>query len=314
MLKQQKTLNIPNREESIKPGRRVDNEWLQYNPNKFPSSVSDWEEPRYMHNHWVGFYIWPKEIKIFAPTLLQPSLDKNSRKLRDQEKEIDLFFSNEENVRKLIEFLALEEKGKNEFNYCRYLIFKGLFQNFGDAYFTIFLSHLEKLVENKHESSQQRCAAEIICGLICGSKHWSYPMTANMWKKLLPIIKIALNNIMEETLHDWMICFSQIQINRDPTRLYWLIEYFVEEVQKTQISSRVECAKLSILQCIIRNQVWRMSDVLKRLQPIIEERLLDNPFDSVRDSLASTLVAIYNSNLNLQGEPEDRTRQQSGQN
>lgn len=265
-----------------------------------------------MHNHWVGYYTWPKEVKIFAPTLVQPTLDKNARKLNDQEKEIDLFFNSEENVRKLIDFLALEEKGKNEFNYHRYLLFKGLFQNFGDAHLHILIPQLKNLVEAKQESSSQRCAAEIICGLICGSKHWSYPMTTNMWKKLLPIIKVALDNIMEENLHDWMFCFSQIQVNRDPTRLYWLIEYFVEEVQKTQISSRVECAKLSILQCIIRNQVWRISDVLKRLQPIIEKRLLDNPFDSVRDSLASTLVAIYNSNLNLQGDLKDQTKQQSG--
>lgn len=264
-----------------------------------------------MHNHWVGYYTWPKEVKIFAPTLLQPSLDKNSRNLSYQEKEIDLFFSNEENVRKFIEFLALEEKGKNEFNFNRYLLFKGLFQNFGDAYLSIMLPHLKRLVETKQESSHQRCAAEMICGIICGSKHWSYPMTANMWNKLLPIIKIALDNIMEETLHDWMVCFVEIQINRDPTRLYWLIEFFIEDVQKIQTSSRIECAKLKILQCLIRNQVWRLSDVLKRLQPIIEARLLDNPFDSVRDSLASTLVVIYNSNLSLSSNLEDQIKQQS---
>ena len=55
--------------------------------------------------------------------------------LNDVEREIYHFFSDAENVSKLIGFLSLEEhKGKDRFDPRRFLMFKGLFRNFGDTF------------------------------------------------------------------------------------------------------------------------------------------------------------------------------------
>ena len=51
------------------------------------------------------------------------------------EKEIFDFFIREENIDKLIKFLALEEhKGRDKFDPGRFAMFKGLFRNYGDAF------------------------------------------------------------------------------------------------------------------------------------------------------------------------------------
>jgi len=54
---------------------------------------------------------------------------------------------------------------------------QALFKNYDDTVLEVLKSHVERLVSdtahNTHETSQ-RCAAEIIAGLIRGSKHWSY--------------------------------------------------------------------------------------------------------------------------------------------
>ena len=73
--------------------------------------------------------------------------------------------ASEANVTKLIGFLSLEErKGVDHFDARRFLMFKGLFRNYGDSFMHLFRPHLEKLVEQDQESAH-RCAAEIIAGM-----------------------------------------------------------------------------------------------------------------------------------------------------
>lgn len=101
---------------------------------------------------------------LYAPSDEQPPLDRNESELKPEEKEVYNFFINPENVAKLIKYFSLEEKkGKDKFNGFKFLMFKGLFRNHGDTFLDVFKPHLERLVVDKHESSQ-RCAAEIIAG------------------------------------------------------------------------------------------------------------------------------------------------------
>ena len=52
-----------------------------------------------------------------------------------------------------------------------------MFRNYGDRFLEVFQPHLERLVKDtshdKHDSSQ-RCAMEVLSGLIRGSKHWPF--------------------------------------------------------------------------------------------------------------------------------------------
>lgn len=280
----------------VRPGRRDDNEWMQYNPKRLPKSVEQWEEPRYVHNHWVGYYDWPKDgVEIFAPTLLQPRIELKFRKLTEQEAEIDRFFKNPENAGKFIEYMAVEEKG-GQFNFCHFFLLKSLFKHFGDSYLPYMLPQLKSFAASKQES-EQRCLIEVVCALICGSRNWNFPMSNNTWKKILPLIDEALENIVEETVEDWKTCFHLAHANRDPARIHWLLEFFIEDTQKVVTNGLVECAKLTFLRSVIRNSVWRLNDILKRLIPIIEERFLDDPTENVRESLAAVLVTIFNQSL-----------------
>lgn len=81
-----------------------------------------------------------------------------------EEREVHNFFLNKENIDKLIKYFSLEDsKGKDKFNGLGFLLFKQLFKNHGDTFLEMFKPHLQKLVVDKHESSQ-RCATEIITG------------------------------------------------------------------------------------------------------------------------------------------------------
>nr|XP_034177609.1 proteasome activator complex subunit 4-like [Osmia lignaria] len=279
-------------------GQRPDNVWLQYNYETRPLTTEQWDEPRFIHQPYIGYYTWPKEIQVYAPSNKQPCLDPDLRQLTDHEKEINFFFNDPENIKKLIKFYSLEtKKDKDKFNVHKYLLFKGVFRNHGTVFLKHFLPHLQELVVDKQESSQ-RCAAEIIAGIIKGSKHWPFSMVCEMWDSLLPIIRLALINLTPETIMDWVLCFSKAQQCRDPNRQHWLLECLMEEACFGQSeSSFIECGRLYTLQAVLIKQPWRVLELLQRLLKHIEDRLLANPFENVRERLSSVLVTVFSARL-----------------
>ena len=126
---------------------------------------------------------------------------------------------NESSLGKLIQFLSLEEnKGSDYFRMNCFIMFKGLFRNFGDSFIPMFKPHLEKLVDEADEESSQRCAAEIVTGIVRGSKHWTYSMVQDLWTWLAPLIEKVRNQLNEYSLIDWASCFVQCCYKRDPNR------------------------------------------------------------------------------------------------
>lgn len=129
--------------------------------------------------------------------------------MNDHEKIIYDFFSDSENVNKLIEFWSLEEKkGREKFNRTRFTLIRRLFGCFGLQFLDSFVPHLYKLIENKSSESSHRCASEILAGIIRGAKHWDFQMTSELIKILDPIIRLSLNNLTNETESLWGTAYA----------------------------------------------------------------------------------------------------------
>ena len=69
-----------------------------------------------------------------------------------------------------------------------------MFKNYDEPVLEALKPHVEKLVNDTshdtHETSQ-RCAAEIIAGLIRGSKHWSYDKVCTVVVLFLVVVAVA---------------------------------------------------------------------------------------------------------------------------
>lgn len=308
LSKSSSALNEGEQSQNIIPGMRADNSWLQYNYKTRPLSAEQWDEPRFVHVLYMGYYAWPKTLEVYAPSSQQPCLDPEVRELTDCEKEVDLFFNEPQNVKKLIGYLSLEEKkGKDKFHAYKSFLFEGLFRNHGIVYLKHFLPHLQQLVTDKQESSQ-RCAAEITSGIIRGAKHWPFQMTCDLWQSLLPIVRTALSNLTEETVVDWGICFATSQTRRDPNRHHWLLECLMEEAPlRDSESSFVECGRLYVLQSVLIQQLWRVTELLQRLLARLENRLLTSPFQNVRERLGSVLATMFEPDLRFPHRSPDST-------
>ena len=282
----------------IIPGDRKDNQWVCYNSEELPKNAIDWDKPRFVHKTHYGFYTWPKDMEMYAPHNEQPKLDRDESELNDVEKEIYQFFNQQKNVDKLIEFLSLEEnKGRDKFSAARFIMFKGLFRNFGSSILSRFVDHLKRMVEHDNDSSQ-RCAAEIIAGVIRGAKHWSFESTEVTFKNVLaPLIRSGLAKVSVEAIGDWGTCFATASDSRDPNRIHWIMDVLMEEPIRSK-GSFIDSSRLYALQGGIAQQEWRIGELCHKLNEFLKP-FLTHPFKNVRDRLGSVLANIYMSDLDF---------------
>jgi len=297
LLKQNKRLHpriekiIETKESTIQPGNRQDNQWLQYSKENWPTTKEQWNSTNFVHKTHFGYYHWPQTMTVYAPEDQQPKLDRTLEEMSEQEQEILKFLLDEDHLQKLIEFLSLEEnKGKDKFDSRKFLMWKGIFRNYGVMVLEKLKEPLEKLCNDQQESSQ-RCAAEMMSGLIRGSKHWPWEMTDNLWSWLVPVLRKLLGNVTVETIRDWGICFATASESRDPNRIHWMLEVLMEEPLRSQ-GSFLDSSRLYVLQGAMAQQEWRVGSLLHRLDQFLKP-FLTHPYQNVRERLGSVVSNIY---------------------
>ncbi|XP_061787911.1 proteasome activator complex subunit 4B-like [Nerophis lumbriciformis] len=272
-------------------GDRQANRWLQYNSNNLPLSEEQWDSQLHVEKTHVGYYSWPREMMIYAPSEKLKD-DLPYEEMSEAEKIISEYFSDPEFIEQLIEFLSLEDrKGKDSFNPRRFCLFKGLFRNYGDVFLPLLWPHLEQLAADPHESSQ-RCLCEITAGLIRGSKLWSFSKVDRLWHLLCPLISMALTNITMETFTDWGTCIATACEGRDPRKLHWLLELLMESPLIGEGSSFRDASLLYVLQGGLAQQQWRVSELLHRLLAYLEPKLTQ-VYKNVRERIGSVLTYIF---------------------
>ncbi|XP_072167902.1 proteasome activator complex subunit 4-like [Diadema setosum] len=277
------------------PGERPDNKWIQYQCDRIPTTQEKWDQCVFVDKtHW-GYYVWPKTMLVYAPMSEQPKLDRSREELSEVEQVFYDHFSSHEFVEKLVGFLSLEDKkGKDKFDAKKFMVFKGLFRNFGDTFLPLFKPHLERLSKDSQESSQ-RSMMEIIAGLIRGSKHWGFAKSKNLWEEvLLPAMKTSLSLVTGETIIDWGVCMATSCESRDPRKLHWLFEWLTQQPlsEDEERGSFLDASRLFVLQGGLFQQEWRVPGLLHRLLGDISKHLTHS-YKNVRDKIGSFLVMIF---------------------
>ncbi|XP_058447896.1 proteasome activator complex subunit 4A-like isoform X2 [Malaya genurostris] len=289
----------PSNGSNVEPGYRDDNQWLQYDLEKVPKNQDEWDQPRYMYKT-EGYFGWSSNFTVYAPSKDQPKLDRSLEEMNECEQIVYKFFIVQENVDKLIKFWSLEEKkGRDKFNRNRFCLIKGLMNTFGDLFLSMFVKHLRPLIDDKASESSHRCAAEIMAGIMRGAKHWPFEKTAKMYEDLVPLTRLALNNVTVDTDVFWGTCFATAAENMDPSKQYWLHEVLLEDPLQ-ESTSFIDCNRLYCLQGAFNQHVWRMTSVAKRLLEYLRP-YLNHSFQNVRERLGSTLINIFEADLKFNG-------------
>uniref|UniRef100_A0A1B6EFE2 Proteasome activator complex subunit 4 C-terminal domain-containing protein n=1 Tax=Clastoptera arizonana TaxID=38151 RepID=A0A1B6EFE2_9HEMI len=272
-----------------------ENSFLQYDSSLIPKTEEEWNQPRFVHKTYIGYNGFAKDFLVFSPSKEQPPLDRKWEELSPVEQQIDTFFSDPVNINKLLRFFCLEEvKGRDKFEGMRFLFFKYLFRNFGDKHINLFIPHLEKLVVDKQETSQ-RCAAELLCGMIQGSKNWPFEKVNKLWATILPLIQTGLSNMTEDTVGDWGVFAATASENHDPYCQHWLFELLMKDPIQQNVSF-IDNGRLGVLQGALNPVNWKVSHLYCRLLQYLQPHL-SHPFQLIRQKIGSILVNVFNSDL-----------------
>ncbi|XP_055349230.1 proteasome activator complex subunit 4A-like isoform X2 [Paramacrobiotus metropolitanus] len=275
-------------------GIRPDNLWLCFDEAKLPRNTEEYDNTIFVEKIQHGYYGWPETLKLAAPLKDQICLGKVPESLNQLEKIIYEKMTDEAYVDILIRLLSVEDsKLHGKFDTYTYWIFRTLFRHFEDAFLPLLLPHLQRLIASKEEH-QQRCAAEILTGIIRGSKRWPYKKITHLWEQLTPLLKLALNNLTTESLADWGELAHSGLNEGDARRTYPLLKVLFD-LPKNDTSFQAS-SRLYVLQSAFFVQYdWRRKELHQRIEEIMKERMEER----YRDRVAWTLANMYRCEIQL---------------
>ncbi|CAF4314779.1 unnamed protein product [Rotaria socialis] len=284
--------------EECRPGDRDDNLWVTIDNYKPAKTQKEWEETCFLDKSYHGYYKWPKTIKY--------TMNKRERYTKDNMPEDVAFiydrFMDTNFISKFTQFMVLdEEKGKISFDTRRFHMFKGLFRNYGLAFVDNFMERLYVLVHEKTKEKQEgshRVAAEIVAGMIRGSKYWTIEMLDELWLKLTPFLNEVCANLGPETLSYWASCFKLGLEDEDPRRMHRPINYLRSLINTTATGNTfMETSRWYLVQTLT-NLEWRVPSIWCMINEQAKE-LLDHPYKAIRERIAIILSSSLTFDVTL---------------
>nr|XP_026489617.1 proteasome activator complex subunit 4B-like [Vanessa tameamea] len=299
------------RPEKLVPGYRKDIEWAMWSEDNDILTDEEWDEP-WLRDYNYGFYAWPKKIKVAAPVSEQTySIDRAPEDMEEGERYLYEFFSDEENIDRLVAFFTVEEKkGKDKFNGIRYAMFRLAFAQFGERVSRRLLQCAVHCAGVAHEAPQ-RFAAELATAALRAPRDWPRARALALQAEALDVIRAGLTAVTPETIEDWGTCVATGVEKMDPRRgaavLRGLLELCVPppahgDSDPDRSTSFVLCARLYALQGALGCMSWRAAplavELLKRLE---SANFIQHPYQNVREIVGSILMTIFDTELVIQG-------------
>jgi hypothetical protein len=260
---------------------------------------SDHKDILYLDKSYTGWLCWPKTFKVYKQKIEDdgqlPYIDGPSKEAIEY---ILQEFSKPEYWKQLFGFLSIEASRTNttSFSITNVKFFKYIFQLFEDRFFyTCIEPSLKEYCLNFQEKQQQRLAAELISGLIRGSRNWSIEKLDKLWEWLKPTLKTVLQNIIKESVDDWISCIQYSCFNRDPRRFRPIINIILgEKFDPLCESFYTETRKLNFISIILNLFNWKIHNHVDDLLKLYFDNF-NHPYKYVRESIALNINEIIKS-------------------
>eukprot|EP00842_Homolaphlyctis_polyrhiza_P006684 jgi/Hompol1/7016/HPOL_005157-RA len=246
----------------------------------------------------AGWLVWPREIKLYSFVHSnQGIVDQTSAEAHAV---LESQLINADILKALVHFAAQETSRSIEaFSRSTAATFKRISAAVGHSLLAELISLISPLVARVDDKSAQRASAEILAGLVRGSKHWPVEHLDSLWHHVTPLFSQALDTATTETIGIWIDCVRFICVGRDPHRVRPLIKLIVEaRLNPLSSSFFPETKKLYFVKTLI--SIY--GSVLANLwQPLFATYIdaVSNPYEQIRN----TLGTLINDLLQLQWHP-----------
>ncbi|KAH7104159.1 hypothetical protein BKA62DRAFT_635182 [Auriculariales sp. MPI-PUGE-AT-0066] len=122
-----------------------------------------------------------------------------------------------------------EENHQESTNIDNISCVKSIFQVLEDECLSLVKPILGKLIADV-DQNKQRAAAELLAGILGGSKHWPMRKQAELWDWITPLLpKILGSNVKTDTLNIWTTFVEYLFNGRDPRRTQPLVDFVVDQ-------------------------------------------------------------------------------------
>ncbi|KAG0021330.1 hypothetical protein BGZ82_011351 [Podila clonocystis] len=244
----------------------------------------------------TGWLVWPKSFKAYLPrsdSFLMPDVDSESRPTFDH---LEEFFGQASFWDKLIEFMAQEPvRGERHdaFSSDHARFCKSIFGLWEDKFLDVVQPNLTKLAARVDDKNAQRTAAELIGGLIRGSKHWKKGQLDDMWSWLTPLLKKTFQQCTPDSLVYWERFVKYVCLYRDPRRvLPFITLLFNAPLDPDSTAAFAESKNLFFTRAALISLSWRVS----LLTPSLREDFLKHithPYKQVREILGHVINELF---------------------
>ncbi|KAI8373532.1 hypothetical protein EDC96DRAFT_498664 [Choanephora cucurbitarum] len=237
-------------------------------------------------NMTLGWYVWPKTYQAYKvnsqDSMLNDVVDPSCQAAYDEFKKT---FTSNEYWLKLSSYISqeLNQKQEDRFSSTNARLFKSIFQTFGDAPLSVAKEHIEKLCEAADQKSAQRAAAEMLAGLIRGTKHWGLHKLETVWAWLTPLLAKTFSSITPDSLTYWESFVRTCCVRRDPRRIQPLIDVILaDELDSSSDAAFNESRKLLLARSLTSSLQWRFKPMAQHLLPTYFDNL-QHPYKQVRE-------------------------------
>ncbi|KAF9193043.1 hypothetical protein BGZ51_004276 [Haplosporangium sp. Z 767] len=244
----------------------------------------------------TGWLAWPKSFEAYLPRtddFEMPPIDPESQTVYDH---LEQFFSQASFWETLVEFMAQEPvrgEGHDSFNGDYARLYKSIFGLWEDKFLDVVEPVIAKLCSRVDDKNAQRTAAELVGGLIRGSKHWKKRSLDQMWTWLTPLLKKAFQLCTPDSLVYWERFVKYCCLRRDPRRILPLITLiFNTPLDKDSTAAFSESKNLFFTRAVLVTLSWRIS----LLTPSLREDCLQHvahPYKQVREILGPVINELF---------------------
>ncbi|KAI8849542.1 hypothetical protein BC829DRAFT_442956 [Chytridium lagenaria] len=248
----------------------------------------------------VGWYCWPKEVKLYreappsfdAPagpfTLTHlpfhdPSSSNALQYLLAVITQPSFWVS-------LASFFSLETSRPDEpYNPSVTALVRLLASQYEDRFLDAFVGAVEPMLLEFGDRWKQKAACEMVAGLVRGMKHWTRTRRGRVWGWLTPLLGRALQGVTVETLGYWGEFISNVCASRDIRRVLPLVDaIFSWKLDPTSTNFFMESKKLLLLRVLYSVFNWRLSGLTTTLLRDLLAHIR-HPFKQVREALGSAI-------------------------
>jgi proteasome activator subunit 4 len=240
----------------------------------------------------TGWYVWPEQYAAYkvntSDNFIFSDIDQESLGAFDEFKEK---FNSSDYWSKLCTYLSEEisQKQEDQFSSTFARLFNSIFQTYGDEPLATAKEHIERLAYASDQKNHQRAAAEILGGLIRGTKHWPIAKAAATWDWLIPLLRKVFVSITPDSLTYWESFVRFCSARRDPRRIQPLIDLVLEaELDPTSDAAFNESRKLLLSRTLVVKLQWRFNPWIEKILPSYLGNI-QHPYKQVREVIGGNI-------------------------